>query len=320
MKTLILTSKEINKAAELIKKGQLVAFPTETVYGLGGNALNKKAVKKIFIAKGRPSDNPLIVHIARKKDIFNYAVFDNKNQLHIVKKLIKIFWPGPLTLILKKKSFIPDETTGNLNTIAIRMPKNKIALNLIKLSNLPIAAPSANLSGKPSGTTFKHVYNDFNGKISAIIKSKQTKYGLESTVIDLTTWPVKILRPGSITYEQLKKIIPSIVVLKNKKTIKAKSPGMKYRHYSPNAKIILFENSKNQEKRIKEFFKKLKKENKKILIIKHKKEVLSKNLYKIFRECDEKKIDYLLIKATDEKGIGLALMNRLRKAASIIIK
>lgn len=318
MITKILTKNNIKEAAELIKKSELVAFPTETVYGLGANALNKKAVKKIYLAKGRPSDNPLIVHIAKKKDLYKYAKV-KKEIKNIVKKLIKEYWPGPLTIILPKKSFIPNETTGNLNTIAIRMPKNKIALKLIKLSGVPIAAPSANLSGKPSGTKFEHVFNDFNGKISAIIKSKQAKYGIESTVIDLSSKPFKLLRPGVITYEDLKKILPNLILIKNKKTIKAKSPGMKYRHYSPNASVILIE--KTGAKKINNLIKDIKKENKKFIIIYPEKDKnFSKNLYRIFRDADKKKIDYILIKSIQEKGIGLALMNRIKKASTKIIK
>ncbi|MEM2138905.1 MAG: L-threonylcarbamoyladenylate synthase [Candidatus Woesearchaeota archaeon] len=320
MKTLILNSKEIEKAAELIKKNELVAFPTETVYGLGANALNKDAVKKIFIAKGRPSDNPLIVHICRKKDIFNYANFNSLEQKELALKLIKKFWPGPLTLILPKKEIVPYETTANLETIAIRMPKNKIALKLIKLSNCPIAAPSANLSGKPSGTTFKHVYNDFNGKISCIIKSKKTKFGLESTVIDLTSKPVLLLRPGAITFEDLKEIIPTIRVIKKFDKIKAKSPGMKYRHYSPEAKVILFEKSKKQNEKLNNYYKNLIKKKYKVKIIDFNEKNLAKDLYYIFRDADEKKINYLIVKGFDDNGLGLALMNRLRKAATKIIK
>lgn len=317
MKTKIFNLKQIEAAAELIKNGELVAFPTETVYGLGANALDSKAVRKIFYAKGRPKDNPLIIHIGKKEQLYEIAEIKD-SQKKIVNRLISKFWPGPLTIILKKKKIIPNEVTAGLNTVAVRMPNNKIALNLIKYSGLPIAAPSANISGKPSATCFIHVLDDFNGKIAGIIKSKDCKIGLESTVIDLTTKKPILLRPGGITYESLKKIIPNIQIAKNKAK-KVKSPGMKYKHYAPDAKVILFE--KSAYGKINFFIEKLKKQNKKFLFLEPKKiKDFHKKVFKIFRDCDKKGIKYILISAVEEKGINLALMNRLRKSASKIIK
>jgi L-threonylcarbamoyladenylate synthase len=310
MKTKIFNSIQIKQAAELIKKGEVVAFPTETVYGLGANALDEKAVQKIFIAKGRPSDNPLIVHISSFSQL-NEIAFVNS----LAEKLAKKFWPGPLTIILKKKSIVPLNVSGGLETIAIRMPKNKIALKLIKFSKVPIAAPSANISGKPSGTSFKHVFQDFQDKIPGIIKSRDSEFGIESTVIDLTSKTPTLLRPGSLNFNLIKKIIPSLKT--NIKSKKAKSPGMKYTHYSPKAKIILIEKSalKKSKDYIKKFFK-----NKIFIINPNKTKNISKKLFKLFRECDEKNVEYIFIYAVSEKGNGLALMDRIRKASTKTIK
>lgn len=317
MKTKIFSTKEIKKAAQMIKKGSLVAFPTETVYGLGANALDSKAVKKIFVAKGRPSDNPLIIHIANKKDLKEIGEINYKNE-ELVNKLIEKFWPGPLTIILKKTKRIPLEATAGLESVAIRMPDNKNALSLIKHSGLPIAAPSANLSGKPSGTCFEHVFQDFNGKISGIIKGSSCKMGLESSVLDLTAKTPTLLRSGALDLEELKKIIPNIKIYSYKRG-KTKSPGMKYRHYSPEAKIILF--NKSAHHKIPIYQKKYEAEGKKIkILISEKEKNLAKNLFKIFRQCDKENTNYILISSLEEKGIGLALMNRIKKASFKIVK
>lgn len=316
MKTKIFNSKQIKEAAELIKKGELVAFPTETVYGLGANTLDPKAVKKIFIAKSRPLDNPLIVHIAKKEQLNKIANIPISKR-DLVERLIQKFWPGPLTIVLKKKHIVSKEVTAGLNTVAIRMPKNKIALNLIKYSGVPIAAPSANISTKPSGTCFEHVFEDFNGKIAGIIKSKNCEIGIESTVIDLTVKNPVLLRPGGISVEELKKIIPNLR-LSSKKMKKPKSPGMKYKHYAPNAKVILFK--KTAIEKLNPYKEKLKKQKKRFLVLEPEKiKNFHKKLFKIFRDCDKKGIEYILIPAIEEKGIGLALMNRVRKAAFKII-
>jgi len=314
MKTEILSKNQIKKAAELIREGNIVAFPTETVYGLGANALDKKAIKKIFEVKGRPIKNPLIVHIASKEQLHSIAKVKRFHEE--VDKLIRKFWPGPLTLVLERKKNIHNEVTGGLNTVAVRMPNNKVALKLIKNSGVPIAAPSANLSGKPSGTCFKHVFEDFNGKIACIIKSRNCKIGLESTVIDLTSKKPLLLRPGGTDLEELKEILPDLRI-NNKKIDKVKSPGMKYKHYSPKAKVILFE--KNAKKKI-EGYKKIF-EDKKVKIIKTSKtKSFAKKLFKIFRDADKEGVDVILLNSIDEKGIGLPIMNRLRKAASEIVQ
>jgi L-threonylcarbamoyladenylate synthase len=313
METKILTYKQIQEAAELIKNGELVAFPTETVYGLGANALDKQAVQKIFRAKGRPSDNPLIVHIAQKEQLYQIAFVKPG-----VEDIIERFWPGPLTIILKNK-IAPKEVTGGLNTIAVRMPNNKIALELISLAGVPIAAPSANISGKPSGTSFKHVLEDFDGKIAGIIKSDPCEIGLESTVIDLTAKIPTLLRPGGLDFEELKKVLPNLIVASGETHDKVKSPGMKYKHYSPNAKIILFENCLTEE--MNAYRDRYEKRNKKTkLIITKKTKKFSKELFDMFRQSDKEGVDVILISSVEETGIGLAIMNRIRKAASQVIQ
>jgi len=306
--TKIIFPNKIKDAAKILAQNGTVAFPTETVYGLGANALDKKAVKKIFVAKGRPGDNPLIVHIANKKDLNKLVEKIPAN----AEKLIDKFWPGPLTIVLKKSKIIPKIVTAGLNTVAIRMPSDKVALALIKEAKIPIAAPSANLSGRPSPTKFEHVFDDLNGKIDAIVHGKDTKIGVESTVIDLSGKPT-LLRPGKVTLEQLEKEIGKIKIhqtIKGRKIELAKSPGMKYKHYSPKAKVILFYN----KKKIKNLSK-----NKKIAIIYTKRyspEFVAKNLFKKFREFDKKNVEIIFVEAMDEKGLGLAIMNRLKKASS----
>ena len=329
--------KKIKECASILRKGGIVAFPTETVYGLGADGLNPNAIKKIFKAKNRPSDNPLIFHISNKDDIKKFT----KNIPPNAEKLIENFWPGPLTLILKKSSIIPKIATGGLNTIAIRMPSHKIALSLINSLGSPIVAPSANLFGKPSPTLAKHVLNDLNGKINAIIDGGNSVIGIESTIIDLTTNTPTILRPGKISYLELKKILkkvkyhPSLLGKKSKIT-KVKSPGMKYKHYSPNAKIILIKGDlKNSQKITRELIKKFQLEKKLVGIINNKniknsnfikskfigttKNLIASNLYKSFREFDEQKVDVIIIREVDDSNLGFAIMNRLKKAASEII-
>ena len=241
----------INNIAKVIRKGGLVAFPTETVYGLGANALDSEAVKKIFIAKGRPQDNPLIIHISDFNSIEKLAVEIPK----IAEKLMKKFWPGPMTIILKKAPLIPDVTSASLPTIGIRMPRSNIARAIIKASGVPIAAPSANISGSPSPTDVERCIEDLNGKIEYIIGGEVSEVGLESTIIDCTVTPPCILRPGGVTLEMLKELdekiyIDQAILSKPKADFKPKAPGMKYRHYAPkaNVKIVSGESQKTIEK------------------------------------------------------------------------
>ncbi|MCH5296058.1 MAG: threonylcarbamoyl-AMP synthase [Ruminococcus sp.] len=244
MNTLLLkeNKQDIEKAAEILKNGGLVGLPTETVYGLAANALNGKSVAKIFEAKGRPMDNPLIVHIADFSDIEKYnLVSEIPKQAY---KLADAFWPGPLTIIMKKSNIIPNEVSAGLSTVAIRFPSHPVAQRVIKASGVPLAAPSANLSGSPSPTTALHVINDLNGKIDAVIDGGVCDVGLESTVITLATEVPRVLRPGGITVEQLSSVLGKIdvddaVVHKLKDGAVASSPGMKYKHYAPKSNVIL---------------------------------------------------------------------------------
>src|ERR671911_1421619 len=240
----------IRNASNLIRRGEIIAFPTETVYVLGGNALDPSSVSKIFEIKGRPPDNPLIIHVADMK-MLKTLVIQIPLKAH---RIIKKFWPGPITLILKKSKIVPEITTGGLNTVAVRIPRNKIALALIRKSGLPIAAPSANISGRPSPTTAIHVKDDLDGKIKLILDGGSTKIGIESTVIDMTQTTPVILRPGGISKESIENEIGkvlfhnSVIGIHRKKVKIYRSPGMKYRHYSPKAHVILVEGSENDAK------------------------------------------------------------------------
>lgn len=310
MKTTVTNNPKI--AAAFIKAGEIAAFPTETVYGLGADAYNEKAVKKIFKAKGRPVDNPLIVHIANKKDINVLA----QEITPSAKKIISKFFPGPVTVILKKNEIIPPATTAGLDTIAIRMPAGRLAQQLIKAAGVPIAAPSANLSGSPSPTNFLHVLRDFNNKIPCLLIGPPAKYGLESTVIDCTGKHPVILRPGSITLEQIKKLDKNAVI--QKKAGKIKSPGQKYKHYSPKAdvRIINVKREMSNVKRNEAFIgldRNVGKGFEKVLICRSMNDYARK-LFSFFRECDDEGIKTIWCQKVPEKGIGAAIMNRLNKA------
>ncbi|MBI5228219.1 threonylcarbamoyl-AMP synthase [Candidatus Micrarchaeota archaeon] len=321
---------KLKSSAKIIRSGGLVVFPTETVYGIGANGLDAKAVKKIFIAKGRPSDNPLIVHIADEKDLSLLV----RSIPQKAKVLMKKFWPGPLTIILKKKSGVPSSVTAGLDSVAIRMPSNKIARSLIRLAKTPIAAPSANLSGRPSPTSAEHVITDLAGRVDMIIDGGQTKIGLESTVIDLTTKVPTILRPGKITLAQIKKVIGSVKLHKHKqnsKISKARSPGMKYRHYAPNAKLFVIKGNKNKVRNeIIKLVKQFKKQKSRVGIISFNYSnyradlvkffgknylLAAKSLYSTLRDFDKKKIDIILCESIPKKDFGLAIMDRLERAA-----
>ncbi len=317
----------IKEAAEKIKDGGLVAFPTETVYGLGADSMNPKAVAKIFEAKRRPMEDPLIVHIAQKKDLYKLA----ENIPDTALKLADEFWPGPLTLVLKKSENIPDIVTAGLDTVAIRIPDNKIALALIKFSETPIAAPSANLFGRPSPTTAQHVLDDLNGKIDVVIDGGETSVGLESTILDLTQNPPVILRPGGVNVEELDKVIKGIKIYKQDKIL---SPGMYPRHYSPKAKVMLVEgNGDIQVEKVKNLASRfnlqklsvgiLAKEehsdnyrgfNVKTIGPKKDLTLCAANLFSVLREFDKEGINIIIAESVNEEGLGIAIMDRLRKA------
>jgi len=325
------------EASGIIQEGGTVVFPTETVYGLGANALDEKAVKKIFEAKGRPQDNPLIMHVC-SKDISEYV----EEVPFFAQELMNKFWPGPLTIILNKKSIVPDITSAGLKSIGIRMPDNEVALKLIELSKVPIAAPSANISGRPSPTDVKRCIEDLSGRVDYIIGGGQSEVGLESTIVDYTTNPPLVLRPGGITLEMLKEIDKRIemdkgILVKSSEELKPKAPGMKYKHYAPKAvvKIIEGKNEKVVEK-INEMVDNYIVEGKKVGILASGEnmscytkgnvkvlgsnlEEVAKNLFEALRWLDDMGVDIILAEAFEEKGVGIAVMNRLNKAAGFNI-
>lgn len=325
----------IREAAHIINCGGTVVFPTETVYGIGADALNDDAADKIFKAKGRPQDNPLIVHIAKFDDLYD-LVSDIPNNAKI---LADNYWPGPLTMILNKKDILSDKITAGLKTAAIRLPENEIALALIRESKTPIAAPSANTSGKPSPTEVGHVIDDLIGKVDMIIDGGSTYIGLESTVVDMTTDIPMILRPGGITIEDIVKVLGQCeydpAIIKNDDKTVPKSPGQKYRHYHPNADVILYKGSlENIIKNINHDYEQFELEGKKVGIMStvqtekyyfEKKTIcvgdrtnlltISSNLFKDLRKFDELGIDTILAESMDEQGLGKAIMNRLGKAS-----
>lgn len=324
----------LKHAADVIKRGGTVVFPTETVYGLGANALDSHAAAKIFEAKGRPQDNPLIIHVC-STDIGDYVdeIPDG------AKKLMERFWPGPLTIIFKKAKLIPDVITAGLDSVAVRMPSNIIARELIRLSGVPIAAPSANLSGRPSPTNVKHVIDDLLGKVDVILGGGSTDIGLESTVVDMTGRPA-ILRPGGVTYEELKEMLDDIyidpaVMKKPDPNLRPKAPGMKYRHYAPKAKMFIVRGELDRvSHKINELCRQNMDEGLKVGILstdqtyasyphgtvlsmgdREHPETIASNIFDRLREFDDLGVDLIISEGIDEKNIGLAIMNRMKKAA-----
>jgi L-threonylcarbamoyladenylate synthase len=320
----------LEEASNFIKNNEVVAFPTETVYGLGANALDENSVLKIFEAKARPSDNPLIVHISKIKQL-NDLVCEIPPIAH---KLMDKFWPGALTIIFKKKELVPDITTAGRDSVAIRMPSHNIALKFIEKCNVPIAAPSANSFSKPSPTIAKHVYEDLNGKIPFIIDGGNCNIGLESTIIDLTQEKPMILRPGGITIEEIENVIGKVELHKSvlnpkEKVDIAKAPGMKYKHYSPNATVILIENStidkiikrnKNKKIGIISLNKNLQINNAKIEKMELLNSInnLSHDIFKLFREMDDHNIELIIVDKIPSKDLGISILNRVKKAATHI--
>ncbi|MGI6226456.1 MAG: L-threonylcarbamoyladenylate synthase [Peptococcales bacterium] len=327
---------KLNEAAKLLKAGELIAFPTETVYGLGANALDEKAVRKIYLAKGRPSDNPLIVHVCSMEDVEELV----REIPPKARTLMENFWPGPLTLVLPKAKKIPEIITAGLDTVAIRMPAHLVALKLIELAQCPVAAPSANISGKPSPTTAQHVWQDLNGKIAGIVDGGRADIGVESTVLDVTLEVPTILRPGGITREQLIKVIGKVnldTALFNVEAV-PRSPGMKYTHYSPEADVVIFKGNTSEtvtkimkvlenpnEQKIglmvsQEIFQNLPKKLSKNIVIKvlgsqGDLETITANLFDALRWFDQKGVSIIYAESFPESHIGAALMNRLIKAA-----
>ena len=328
---------QMQEAGELIAAGELVAFPTETVYGLGGDALHPDAAKKIYEAKGRPSDNPLIIHIAEVSDLERVA----KEVPPQAVKLADAFWPGPLTMIVWKKDEVPYATTGGLDTVAVRMPNHPVALELIHKSGKLIAAPSANTSGRPSPTEASHVMEDLSGRIAMVLDGGAVGIGIESTIIDLTESTPMVLRPGYITPEMISEVLgeevimdPGIIAADD--TTKPKAPGMKYKHYAPKADMIIVEGEVEAVvEKINALTSEVHAENKKVAVIAteetkdlyHADVVLSigkrddedsiaKHMYKILRQCDELEVEVIYSESFKTPRIGQAIMNRLLKAAA----
>lgn len=328
----------IRKAAEIIRNGGLVAFPTETVYGLGADALNAGAVSALFEAKRRPLDNPPIVHVSERITIERLV----KTVPSKANVLMERFWPGPLTLILKRSSAVPDVAVAGLDTIAVRMPRHNVALALIEESGCPVAAPSANLAGKPSPTSANHVLADLDGRIDAVLDAGSTRVGVESTVLDLTVDPPEVLRPGGTPYETLVEVLgqvelnPSAVADHALPVEKARSPGIKHKHYSPEAEVIVVEGELMAVvDKINRLAERYKKESKrpgvlcteetigryagtgvlKSLGSRKNLDSLARNLFRLLREFDEEDVDVIIAEGVPSEGLGLAVMNRLRKAA-----
>lgn len=304
-------------AAKAIRDGELVAFPTETVYGLGANALDPEAVRRIFLAKGRPSDNPLIAHVASVKEVAGIAVMND-----LAKLLAERFWPGPLTLVLTAESIVPPEITAGLPTVAVRMPANKVARELITLSGVPIAGPSANRSGRPSPTNAASVYEDLGDSVSIILDTGPTEVGVESTVVDVTGDSVVILRPGGLPVEEIEKVAGTVQYPEGEK-ISRRSPGTRYRHYAPLIPLVLLRHDSDPNDLLGSY------ESSKIGYIGIREpsfdvgekilfsDVTSyaRGLFTSMRSLEKTQIEIIIAEFPDATGLGLALRDRLRRAA-----
>lgn len=321
---------KLEQAGKIIQEGGLVLFPTETVYGIGANGLDEEAVKKIYLSKGRASDNPLILHIANFEMLPQIA----QNISELEKRLMQAFWPGPFTIILNRTNIVPDIVTAGLETVGIRMPSGEIAKKLIEYAKVPIAAPSANISGRPSGTNLEDIYDELKDKMDFIINGGSTEVGLESTVVRVIDNVPHILRPGKITAEDIKKVAGNVeidkhILNKTDQNQKILSPGMKYRHYAPNAKCILIY-SKENDKLINKIQETASKYKNPLIITKTKNlsqlkelqtidmgdnlEEISKNIFTILRKVDKYNPDIVIIEGVEKEGLGLAIMNRLIRA------
>lgn len=328
--------RKLLEAAQILRTGGLVAFPTETVYGLGANALNEEAAKKIYAAKGRPSDNPLIAHISSEAELETLV----SEITPAGRLLMKRFWPGPLTLIFKKSRMVPFGTTGGLDTVAVRMPSDPIASQLIALAGVPIAAPSANTSGRPSPTTAEHVYQDMNGKINMIIDGGPVGIGVESTIVDVSGAVPTVLRPGAITLDMLKSVLGRVeldpaILGPIKEDVRPKAPGMKYRHYAPHGDLTLVEGriekvvetiNRLAEEKLNQGFRvgiictretqsRYPKGILRSIGTRAKEETIAHNLYGVLRDFDDLDMDYIFSESFSEESLGQAIMNRLTKAA-----
>jgi L-threonylcarbamoyladenylate synthase len=334
-------AEKIRVAAELIKRGGLVAFPTETVYGLGADALNSKAVLSLFRAKRRPVDNPPIVHVGDIKDVYKLV----QEVTPKAEKLMKKFWPGPLTLIFERSVVVPDVTVAGLDTIAVRMPNHCVALALIRESGCSIAAPSANLAGRPSPTMAEHVLSDLGGRIDAVLDAGPTRVGVESTVLDLTVDPPEVLRPGGLPFEVLKSFLgrvvlnPVVVADRALPVGQARSPGVKHKHYAPRASVVVVEGEVGAVvDRIRELVDFYVRDGKRVGVLATDETVheysvgvvksvgsrsdlagVARSLFRVLREFDLEGVDVIVAEGFPLEGFGLAVMNRLRRASGFNI-
>jgi L-threonylcarbamoyladenylate synthase len=302
------------EAAEVIKKGGLVAFPTETVYGLGADAFNERALGDIFRAKERPADNPLIVHVGSTEQIQLLV----RDVSAMAEKFMRAFFPGPLTLVLAKTAGVSPLVTAGLETVGVRMPANELAREFLRLCETPVAAPSANLSGRPSPTTWQAVREDLDGLIECILQGEETEVGLESTVVDCTNDVPMVLRSGAVTLEQLRLIVPETQVVSGDVTGAAKSPGLKHKHYSPRAKVVLVNDvSEAEANTLSAFIGKghLEIEGFGLAQICHSVTEYAHALFEFFRECDRRNIATIYCEKVAKEGLGTALMDRLERAA-----
>ena len=319
------TKENIERAGRMLKEGKLVAFPTETVYGLGADAFNEEAVKAVYQAKGRPSDNPMIVHIADFNELNSLTVEVTED----MKKLADAIWPGPLTMVCNKVEALPKVTTGGLDTVGIRMPENEIARAMIKAAGVPVAAPSANLSGKPSPTKKEHVIHDLDGRVDAILTGDDSRVGIESTVIDMTGEIPVILRPGIVGKHEISNILNKEVIV-DKGLVSddetPKAPGMKYRHYAPEAEMVIFKGRDyvTVNSRIKEERARYESEGKRVGVILFNDEEYVKAAHDFFarlRELDEEGVDIILAGAlSEEDDVGFAVMNRMLKSSGFNVE
>lgn len=313
METLV--TDDVGKAAAVIRGGGVAAFPTETVYGLGANAFDGEAVGKIFAAKGRPADNPLIVHVSDAGQIAEIATELNAHARAFIEK----FFPGPLTIVARGTGRVSEIATCGLDTIAFRMPANTLAHELIKAAGTPLVAPSANISGRPSPTTWAAVLEDLNGRIDCILKGEPTKIGLESTVVDCTGDVPVLLRSGAISLEESREVVPETQVLYIVDSDETRSPGLKHKHYSPRAKVVIIENDASIEDASEAAYIgiDLPDEAFSLLKICPTPEDYARSMFEFFRECDRAGIDVIYCQAVAEIGIGTAIMDRLRRAAEL---
>ena len=328
---------KVRISAEFIRSGGLVAFPTETVYGLGADALNAKAVLALFEAKKRPLDNPPIVHVCDVKDVYRLA----QEIPRTAEKLMKAFWPGPLTLVLKRSSIVPDVTVAGLDTVAVRMPRHNVALALISESRCPISAPSANLAGRPSPTMARHVLEDLDGRIDAVLDAGPTVIGVESTVLDVTVDPPQVLRPGGTPFEALKEVLcavelnPAVTAEKPVPVEKVRSPGVKHKHYAPNADVVVVEGELSAVvSKVNELAVYYMRRGSRVGVLCTDETVscyradvvkslgsrgnlasVAQNLFARLREFDLERVDVIVAEGVPLEGLGLAVMNRLRKAS-----